>query len=54
MNKSAKLRNDDLEETSDWAFNWKMLFKPDATKQAQEVIFSGKSNKKDYPVAYFN
>ena len=37
--KSAKLLNDDLQKISDWAFKWKMLFNPDVTKQAQEVIF---------------
>ena len=52
--KSAKLLNDDLQKISDWAFKWKMLFNPDVTKQAQEVIFSRKSNKTDHPVVYFN
>ena len=52
--KSAKLINDDLQKISDWAFKWKMLFNPDVTKQAQEVIFSRKSNKADHPVVYFN
>ena len=37
--KSAILLNDDLQKISDWAFKWKMLFNPDVTKQAQEVIF---------------
>ena len=31
-----------------------MLFNSDVTKQAQEVIFSCKSNKTDHPAAYFN
>ena len=31
-----------------------MLFNPDVTKQAQEEIFSHKSNKTDHPVVYFN
>ena len=52
--KSAKLLSDDLQKISDWAFKWKMLFNPDVTKQAQEVIFSHKSNKTDHPVVYFN
>ena len=52
--KSAKLINDDLQKISDWAFKWKMLFNPDVTKQAQEVIFSRKSNKTDHPVVFFN
>ena len=52
--KSAKLLSDDLQKISDWAFKWKMLFNPDVTKQAQEEIFSHKSNKTDHPVVYFN
>ena len=52
--KSAKSLNDDLQKISDWPFKWKMLFNPDVTKQAQEVIFSRKSNKTDHPVVYFN
>ena len=52
--KSAKVLNDDLQKNSDWAFKWKMLFNPDVTKQAQEVVFSHKSNKTDHPVVYFN
>ena len=36
---SAKLLNDHLSRTSEWAHRWKMLFTPDITKQAQEVIF---------------
>ena len=52
--KSAKLVNDNLQKISDWAFKWKMLFNPDVTKQAQEEIFSHKSNKTDHPVVYFN
>ena len=31
-----------------------MLFNSDVTKQAQEVIFSCKSNKTDHPVANVN
>ena len=52
--KSAKLLNYDLQKISDWAFKWKILLNPDVTKQAQEVIFSDKSNKTDHPVVYFN
>ena len=31
-----------------------MLFSPDITKQAQEVIFSRKNTKNDHPIVYFN
>ena len=53
-NHSAKIINGDLNKISEWAYKWKMLFNPDITKQAQEVIFSRKNIKKDHPVVYFN
>ena len=43
---SAKILNDDLSRISEWAHRWKMLFNPDITKQAQEVIFSRKKYQK--------
>ena len=51
--KCAKVLNNDLLKVSNWAFKWKMIFNPDITKQAQEVIFSRKS-KTDHPAVYFN
>ena len=42
INESASILNNDLLLISKWAFNWKMLFNPDRTKPAQEVIFSKK------------
>ena len=39
---NASILNNDLLLISKWAFNWKMLFNPDPTKPAQEVIFSRK------------
>ena len=41
--------NSDLIKISHWSFQWKMRFKPDPKKQAQEVIFSRKINKTDHP-----
>ena len=37
---SAKILNDDLSKISEWAYKWayKMLFNPDITEQAEEVI----------------
>ena len=32
--------NNDLKRISEWAYQWKMMFNLDLTKQAQEVIFS--------------
>ena len=46
--------NSDLVKISQWAYKWKMLFNPDPTKQAQEVIFSRKNNKSHHPTVFFN
>ena len=46
--------NEDLEKISDWAFQWKMNFNLDASKQAQEVIFSRKIKKINHPPLVFN
>ena len=50
---SANLLNDNLKKVSEWAFKWKMLFNPDITKQAQEVIFSRKSTITNHPTVFF-
>ena len=41
-NENANALNYDLSQISKWAFNWKMLFNPDPSKPAQEVLFSRK------------
>ena len=41
--------NYDLNRVREWAFQWKMSFNPEPSKQAQEVIFTRKLQKKDYP-----
>ena len=46
--------NDDLIRISNWAYQWKMSFNPEVTKQAQKVVFSCKSQKVTYPTVYFN
>ena len=46
--------NYDLNRVREWAFQWKMGFNPEPSKQAQEVIFTRKLQKKDYPPLYFN
>lgn len=38
----------------DWANQWKVSFNQDRDKQAQEVIFSRKTNKIAYPPLLFN
>ena len=44
----------DRKKISDWAYKWKMIFNPDLSKQAQEVIFSRKTNKINHPTTTFN
>ena len=46
--------NDDLEKVSNWTYQWKMSFNPDKSKQAQEVIFSRKTQRVIHPPAIFN
>ena len=46
--------NNDLKKISKWAFQWKMNFNPDPTKQAQELIFSHKVQMINYPPLFFN
>ena len=54
IDSSTKQLNDDLKKISDWAYQWKMSFNPDLSKQAREVIFSCKSSRVDHPSATFN
>ena len=44
----------DLETVSNWGYQWKMVFNPDITKQAVEVIFSVKKKKPIHPELKFN
>ena len=44
----------DLMIISNWAFQWKMIFNPGLTKQAQEVIFCRKTKKLLHPSLSFN
>ena len=44
----------DLQTVSTWGYQWKMVFNPDITKQAVEVIFSCKDNKPTHPELIFN
>ena len=54
INESANNLNSDLEKITEWAHQWKMQFNPDPNKQANEVIFSKKSNSISYPAVKFN
>ena len=42
---SEQVLNSDLQKIYMWVYQWKISFNPDASKQAQEVIFSKKVNK---------
>ena len=51
---SANKLNQDLNRINNWAFQWKMNFNPDPSKQAQEFIFSRKLQKSTHPSLSFN
>ena len=53
-NTTSKNLNDDLGIISQWAYQWKMSFNPDPTKQAQDIIFSRKNYKDSHPDLVFN
>ena len=53
VNTSAKEFNDDLKKVNDWAFQWKMSFNPDSSKQAQGVIFICKLRRLTHPPSVF-
>ena len=46
--------NKDLEIINNWAFQWKMNFNLDHTKQAHELIFSRKTKEIYHPPLVFN
>ena len=54
VNISANNLNSVLRKISNWAFQWKISFNPDPSKQAQEVIFCRKIQKTCHPSIYFN
>ena len=51
---SATTLSQDLKAITKWAFQWKIIFNPDLSKQAQEVIFSRKIKKLLHPTLFFN
>ena len=54
VNTSASHLNSDLSQLGKLAFQWKMIFNPDPSKQAQEVIFSCRLQKTCHPSICFN
>ena len=51
---SANNLNHDLGIIQQWAYQWKMEFNPDPTKQATEVLFSCKKSSPNHPQLIFN
>ena len=51
---SATTFSQDLNALTNWAFQWKLIFNPDLSKQAQEVLFSRKIKKFLHPTLLFN
>ena len=43
-----------MDKIKEWAFQWKMSFNPDPSKQAQEIIFTRKVKKVLHPPIFFN
>ena len=53
-NESANILNNDLLLISEWGYKWKMLFNPDPSKPAQEVLFSRKKQSQIHPTLSLN
>ena len=53
LDASAYDLNRDLNLIKDWAYQWKMSFNPDPTKQAEQLIFSRKKLPQNHPPVYF-
>ena len=53
-NLSARQLSNDLKKITVWAHKWKMIFSSDISKQAQEVVFSRKTDKVDRMPLTFN
>ena len=51
---SATTLSQNLNAITNWAFQWKMIFNHDLSKQAQELIFSRKIKKLLHPTLLFN
>ena len=53
-NLSARQLSNDLQKITVWDHKWKMIFNPDISKQAEEVVFSRKTNKVNHMPLTFN
>ena len=54
VNTSASTFNSNLLKIQDLAYQWKMSFNSDRSKEAQEIIFSRKKNATTHPQLFFN
>ena len=54
IKKATNDLNNALTKTTKWAFQWKMSFNPDISKQAQEAIFSHKRSVSSHLPLTFN
>ena len=54
INEATNSLNNDLVKITQWAYQWKMSFNPDISKQAHEVIFSRKRSIVTHPPLNFN
>ena len=54
INEILSILNNDLLLISKWAYHWKILFNPDPTKLAQEVLFSKKKKIQTHPMITLN
>ena len=54
INTSGTRLNNDSKKISNWAFQWKIDFLPESSKQTQEVVFSHKLRKISHPSICFN
>ena len=50
----ANLLNSNLSKINEWDLKWEISFSPDPTKQAQEIIFSRETSKRNHPHQMFN
>ena len=51
---STKQLNNNLNKIPECAFQWKMAFNPDLSKQVQEIVFSCETHKISHPKVNFN
>ena len=54
LTSSSQPINDDLSKISQWAYKWKILFNPDASKLAQKIVFYSKKRKINHSDTYFH